>query len=113
MVVVAPGFSIIIPTYNRAALLGTALASVQALRLPEGWPSHEALFQMLLYQQRQKKYSSGWARTLFNKRAGCWPPAHWSDLAAIPPNKRVRNWLIHRSIAYAAVQRKLKAQGYG
>ncbi len=82
-------------------------------RLPEGWPSHEVLFQMLMYEQRWKKYKSGWARTLFNKRAGCYPPAHWSDLAAIPPNKRLRNWLISRNIAYAAVQRKIKAQGHG
>lgn len=33
----ASGFSIIIPTYNRADLLGKALRSVQALRVPAGW----------------------------------------------------------------------------
>lgn len=31
------GFSVIIPTYNRAELLRKALESVQALRMPPGW----------------------------------------------------------------------------
>ena len=34
---IAQGFSIIIPTYNRAELLRTALDSVQRLQVPHGW----------------------------------------------------------------------------
>lgn len=70
-------------------------------RLPEGWPAHEVFFQMLMYKQREKKYSDGWARAQFNKKAGCYPPKHWGNLAAIPPSKRVRNWITSRNIAYA------------
>jgi len=75
-------------------------------RLPEGWPTHEVFFQMLMHKQREKKYSEGWARSQFNKRAGCWPPQHWNNLAAIPPNKRVRNWITSRNIAYAKWKQK-------
>lgn len=78
-------------------------------RLPEGWPSHEVLFQMLLHKQREKKYADGWARAQFNRKVGCYPPPHWSDLAAIPPNKRVRNWITSRNIAYAKWKQKQQA----
>jgi len=75
-------------------------------RLPEGWPSHEVFFQMLLHKQREKKYSDGWARSQFNKKVGCWPPGHWVNLAAIPPSKRVTNWITSRNIAYAKWKQK-------
>ena len=75
-------------------------------RLPEGWPSHEVFFQMLMHKQREKKYSDGWARSQFNKKVGCWPPGHWVNLAAIPPSKRVTNWITSRNIAYAKWKQK-------
>jgi superfamily II DNA or RNA helicase len=78
-------------------------------RLPEGWPSHEVFFQMLTHKQREKKYSSGWARNQFKKKVGCWPPGHWVNLAAIPPNKRVQNWITSRNIAYAKWKQKQQA----
>jgi len=90
-------------------LIGKSLVK----KLPKDWVSHEIFYQMLLYHQRQKGYKPGWAAMNFEKKAGCRPPHHWNDLAAIPPDKRVRNWLTSRMIAYAAMQRKLKAQATG
>jgi len=82
-------------------------------RLPEGWPSHEVFFQMLAYHARQKKYAPGWPRSQFNKKVGCYPPGHWSDLAIIPPNKRVKNWITSRNIAYAKWKQKQQQSGAG
>ena len=87
-------------------LIGKSLVK----RLPEGWPSHENLYQMLMWIQREKNYAPLWPKALFKKRCDTWPLSHWDDLAAIPPSKRIRNWITSRNIAYAAVQRKLKAQ---
>ena len=88
-------------------LIGKSLVK----RLPEGWPNHEVFYQMLLYQQREHNYAPKWAAAQYKQRCDAWPPFHWNDLAAIPPSKRVRNWLTSRRIAYHAVQRKLKAAG--
>ena len=88
-------------------LIGKSLVK----RLPEGWPSHEVLYQMLMFIQREKNYAPKWAAAKFKQRCDTWPLRHWDNLAAIPPSKRIRNWVTSRNIAYAAVQRKLKAAG--
>lgn len=79
-------------------------------RLPEGWPTHEVFFQMLMHHCREKGYAPGWARVQFNKKVGCYPPGHWNNLAVIPPNKRIKNWIISRNIAYAKAKAKSRQQ---
>jgi superfamily II DNA or RNA helicase len=82
-----------------------------AKKLPEGWPSHQVFYQMLLYHCNQKGWSIGWVLHKFNEKAGCKPPWHWNDLPAIPPSPRIRNWIQSRMIAYAKAKQKEKQQG--
>lgn len=87
------------------------IGKTMAKKLPEGWPSHEFFFRMLVHVVNQKGRKIGWARHTFKKKCGVWPPKNWDNLTAIPPTKRVQAYIHSRNIAYAAVQRKLKAQG--
>ena len=66
---------------------------------------------MLLYHTKLKGYSSGWAANQFKKKCGDWPPFHWNDMAPIPPNKRVQNYIRSRQIAYAKMREKQAAHG--
>lgn len=87
------------------------IGKTMAKKLPEGWPSHEFFYRMLLAYAKAKNRKTGWARHTFKKKSGVWPPNNWDNLSAIPPTKRVQAYINSRNIAYAAVQRKLKAEG--
>ena len=81
-------------------------------KLPEDFAaSHEIFYAMLLYEQRAKNYKPKWAAAQFKQKCDVWAPLYWNEFAPVPPSKRVINWITSRRIAYAAVQRKLKAQG--
>lgn len=80
-------------------------------RLPEGWPSHEIFYAMLLHHQQRLKYSNKWAAAQFKQKCECWPPFHWNDMAPLPPNKRIKNWIHSRRIAYAKARQKAAASG--
>ena len=80
-------------------------------RLPEGWPSHEQFFAMLLHEQKSGNESQNWAVNQFRKKAGCMPPGEWHDLEPVHPNMRVRNYVKSRRYAYGAMRRKLRSQG--
>ena len=80
-------------------------------RLPEGWPSHEVFYAMLMHHQRRLEYSDKWAAAQFKEKCKIWPPFHWNDLAALPPSKRIKNWIHSRRIAYAKARQKTAASG--
>jgi len=88
-------------------LIGKSLVK----RLPDGWPSHEIFYAMLMHHAKRLNYSPKWAAAQFKQRCEVWPPFHWNDLAAIPPNKRVKNWIHSRRIAYAKAREKSDRQG--
>ena len=80
-------------------------------KLPEGFAaSHEIFYAMLLHEQRANNYKPKWAAAQFKTKCDVWAPLYWNEFASVPPSKRVKNWITSRRIAYAAVQRKLKAQ---
>lgn len=77
-----------------------------AKKLPEGWPSHEVFYQMLMYHAKEKGFKRGWAVFEFEAKAECKPPWHWNDFAPIPPSRRVRNWIHSRKIRYIKGRQK-------
>lgn len=79
--------------------------------LPEGWPTHENFYRMLIRYGADKGYTPGWAAVKFKERAGVWPERHWMNLASIPVDARVQNWIISRNIAYAKAKKANKAAG--
>ncbi len=82
-----------------------------AKKLPEGWPSHELFYQMLMFHCHEKGWSNGWAYHKFMEKAECKPPFHWQDLPMVPPSPRIRNWIQSRNIAYAKAKQKAERQG--
>jgi superfamily II DNA or RNA helicase len=74
-------------------------------KLPEGWPSHEVFYQMLIRYGAEKGYKPGWAAVKFKEKAGVWPERHWMNLPSVPPSKRILNWIISRNIAYAKARK--------
>jgi len=81
-------------------------------KLPEDFsPSHEIFYAMLLHEQQACNYKPQWAAAQFKNKCDVWAPLYWNEFAPVPPSKRVKNWITSRRIAYAAVQRKLKAAG--
>lgn len=77
-----------------------------AKKLPKDWPSHEVFYAMLRHYCAEKKRKPYWAIATFEKKAGCRPPPEWNNHALVPPDKRVKNYIISRNIAYAATQKK-------
>jgi len=86
-------------------LIGKSLVK----RLPEGWPSHEVFFQMLIHHAQRTNKKPGWVFHTFKKKAGAGAPGHWINMAGVPPDKRIKNYIISRGIAYAAKQKSLRA----
>ena len=74
-------------------------------RLPKDWVSHEVFFQMLIHHAKKKGWKAGWVFNTFRKKAGASAPGYWINMAGIPPDKRVANYIISRQIAYAARQK--------
>jgi len=73
-------------------------------RLPKGWVSHEVFYAMLMHygaNHKPKPFKPGWASMKFKKKVGVWPERHWLNMASVPPDARVKNWIISRNIAYA------------
>ena len=79
--------------------------------LPKGWVSHDKFFAMLMHHAKSNNESENWARNQFKKKAGVFPEPQWDSLPTMPPDKRVRNFIMSRNYAYGAMQRKLRAQG--
>ena len=77
--------------------------------LPEGWPSHEIFYAMLIHYGASKGYKPGWAAVKFKEKCSVWPERHWMNMASVPPSPRIKNWIISRNIAYAAARKKEKA----
>ena len=42
-------------------------------KLPEGWPSHEVTFAMLIHYGAEKGYKPGWASVKYKERTGVCP----------------------------------------
>lgn len=82
-----------------------------AKKMPEGWPTHQIFYQMLMQHQATKGWSKMWAVHKFEEKCGCKPPHHWNDLALIPPTPRVQNWIRSRLIAYIKAKEKREAAG--
>jgi len=86
-------------------LIGKSLVK----RLPEGFPDHQIFFQMLMHNaHRLGKPKMALAQ--YKEKCDAWPPFHWNDLARIPPNKRVKNWITSRRIAYHKARQKAERQ---
>ncbi len=80
-------------------------------KLPEGWPTHEIFFSMLLHHQKRLKYSQYWAKMQFKEKCEVYPPNHWKDFVPLEPSKRIKNWIHSRRIAYAKDRQKAAASG--
>jgi superfamily II DNA or RNA helicase len=78
-------------------------------KLPEGWPSHEVFYAMLIYYGAGKGYKPGWASVKFKEKCEIWPERHWMNMASVPPSARILNWITSRNIAYAAERKKANA----
>jgi len=79
-------------------------------KLPKGWVSHEIFYAMLMHYGASKKYKPGWAAMKFKEKCGVWPERHWMNMASVPPDARVKNWITSRNIAYAKARGKEKRQ---
>lgn len=80
-------------------------------RLPEGFPNHEQFYAMLRGFAHEKGYNPKWAAAQYRNKVEAWPPFHWNDMAMLPPNKRVRNWILGQQIRFAKGKRKAGSQG--
>lgn len=78
-------------------LIGKSLVE----KLPEGWPSHEIFYAMLMRYGAEHGYKPGWASMKFKEKCECWPERHWMNMASVPPSQRILNWIRSRNIAYA------------
>jgi superfamily II DNA or RNA helicase len=78
-------------------------------KLPQGWPSHEVTFAMLLHYGAEHSYKPGWASVKYKERTGVWPERHWANMASVPCDPRIKNWITSRNIAYAAARKKANA----
>ena len=74
-------------------------------KLPEGWPSHDIFYAMLINYGAGKGYKPGWASVKFKEKCGVWPERHWMNMASVPPSKRILNWITSRNIAYAKARK--------
>ena len=74
--------------------------------LPEGWPSFENFYRMLIRYGAERGYKPGWASVKFKEKCGEWPERHWANLASMPVDYRVANWITSRNIAYAKARKK-------
>lgn len=75
-------------------------------KLPEGWPTHENFYRMLIRYGAEKGYKPGFAKVKFKEKCDIWPPSHWTNMASLPVDKRVKNWLLSRQIANAKRREK-------
>ena len=75
-------------------------------RLPKGWVSHDIFYCMLKRYGADHGYKPGWASVKFKEKCGVWPERHWVNMASVPPDKRVLNWITSRNIAYAKGRQK-------
>jgi superfamily II DNA or RNA helicase len=80
-------------------------------KLPEGWPSHEVFYQMLIRYGAEKGYKPGWAAVKYKEKTGVWPERHWMNLPSVPPSQRILNWITSRNIAYAKARKAANAGG--
>ena len=84
-----------------------------AKKLPEGWPSHEVFFQMLMWYSNEKGYSKMWQVHKFKEKADCAPPFHWNNMTAVPPSPRIKNWIVAQGRKYARNRKKAEEQATG
>jgi len=75
-------------------------------RLPEDFPTHDIFYAMLRWHAREKGYNDKWAAAQYRNKCDAWPPFHWNNMAMVPPNPRVKNWIIGMQIRYAKGRRK-------
>jgi len=80
-----------------------------AKKLPKDWVSHEIFYAMLRHYAAEKGRKLYWAVKTFEKKCKCQPPREWNHHALVPPDHRVRNYIISREIAYAYAQKKYGA----
>lgn len=78
-------------------------------KLPEGWPSHEVFYAMLIGYGASKGYKPGWASVKYKEKVNEWPERHWMNMASVPMSPIIKNWIISRNIAYAAARKKAVA----
>ena len=86
------------------------IGKVMVEKLPKGWPSHENFYRMLIRYGAEHGYKPGWATVKFKEKCGIWPPRHWMNMASMPVDMRVKNWLVSRNIAYAKAKQKADRQ---
>ena len=80
-------------------------------KLPEGFPSHEIFYAMLIHYGAGKGYKPGWASVQYKTKVKEWPARHWMNMASVPPSKRVLNWIKSRQIAFYQKRKADKAAG--
>jgi len=78
-------------------------------KLPEGWPSHEIFYSMLINLGAERGYKPGWASVKYKEKTGVWPERHWMNMASVPASPRIKNWITSRNIAYQARKKKERA----
>ncbi len=80
-------------------------------KLPEGWPSHEIFYAMLMNYGAGKGYKPGWASVQYKSKVKQWPEKHWMNMASVPPSKRIINWIKSRQIAFYQKRKTDRAAG--
>jgi DNA repair protein RadD len=78
-------------------------------KLPDGWPSHEVFYCMLKRVGAERGYKPGWASVKYKEKTGVWPERHWANMASVPVDPRIKNWITSKDIAYAAARKKANA----
>ncbi len=80
-------------------------------KLPEGWPTHEIFYAMLIRYGATHGYKPGWPSVKYKEKCGVWPERHWMNMASVPTDARIENWIISRNIAYAKAKKKAQQVG--
>ena len=90
------------------------IGGAEAKRLPKGWPTHKIFYQMLCHwcdNHQPKPYKRGWAYHRFKMKCDVAPDRNWINLAAVPPDERVRNYLYYSEQNRGKKQRKAGVSG--
>lgn len=84
--------------------------------LPADWVSHEVFYAMLRHYAANKTtkngrpYSNMWAVHKFEEKCECRPPHEWNNHAMVPPDERVKNWILGSQIRFLKGRQKAESR---
>lgn len=79
---------------------------IEMQRSELSWDQRQQFFSELVYLERSRHESEGWAGKMFHKKTGTWP----RDVEIIPKpaSQATRNWVLSRDIARQHIQARWK-----